>query len=118
MGSGEIRSQSRFDSVSSLSIFPYYRINKCPAAFFGLNMQDIAPTLEHFYTFLNSPLVQFLLRIHPNDLATTQEANAPREFGEWSPWSREEPDGWLEIVHYYMTGNEYVPPLSPWLSAP
>lgn len=75
------------------------------------NAQEPTSELGRLHAFLNSQPVQSLLRLHPNELAT-EEASVPREWHEWFNCSSKIPQGWLELVHYYMTGNQgYVRPL-------
>jgi hypothetical protein len=71
-------------------------------------MHDTIEKLGHLHAFLISSVVQFVLRSHPNDIATNQEADIRQGCGEWFYWCRENLDGWLEIVKYYMTGDGCV----------
>ncbi|XP_006462685.1 hypothetical protein AGABI2DRAFT_186564, partial [Agaricus bisporus var. bisporus H97] len=71
-------------------------------------MQDTIKKLGHLHAFLISSLVQFLLRSHPNDIATNPEADIIQGCCEWFFWCRENLDGWLEIVNYYMTACDRI----------
>lgn len=70
-----------------------------------LDNQVLTPKLKSLHTFISSPLVQSLLRLHPNELAI-EKPNVLQERFEWFNWSSDTPKGWLELVYYYMTDSQ------------